>query len=90
MHYTAMAGLTLHAVRAAAPSSAPALSTDLLAIVVAIVAFVVSGIFLLTLVPDRSRRAAAHRPATPELPHGLAAQPGRDSAAGCAGERSAA
>ncbi len=53
MHYTAMAGLTLHAV-AQAPISAPALSSDLLAIVVAIVAFLVSGIFLLTLVPDRS------------------------------------
>jgi hypothetical protein len=67
MHYTAMAGLTLHAV-AQAPISAPALSSDLLAIVVAIVAFLVSGIFLLTLVPDRSaaegtrteRPAAAH------------------------------
>jgi len=53
MHYTAMAGLTLHA--AGHPQiSAPALSSDLLAIVVAIVAFLVSAIFLLTLVPDRS------------------------------------
>src|SRR5262249_27373343 len=34
---------------------APALSTDLLAIVVAVVGFCVSGIFLLVLVPDRSR-----------------------------------
>jgi DNA-binding LytR/AlgR family response regulator len=34
------------------------LSTDLLAIVVAIVAFIVSGIFLLTLVPDRTRLGA--------------------------------
>jgi DNA-binding LytR/AlgR family response regulator len=34
------------------------LSTDLLAIVVAIVAFIVSGIFLLTLVPDRTRPGA--------------------------------
>jgi hypothetical protein len=52
MHYTAMAGLTLvpHATPA---SGAPALSTDLLAILVAVVAFLVSGIFLLTLVPDR-------------------------------------
>ena len=52
MHYTAMAGMTLfpHTV---ALSGAPALSTDLLAIVVAIVAFCVSGIFLLFLVPDR-------------------------------------
>jgi LytTr DNA-binding domain-containing protein/signaling repeat-containing protein len=53
MHYTAMAGLTLHSV-AQPQISAPALSSDLLAIVVAIVAFGVSGIFLLTLVPDRS------------------------------------
>ena len=52
MHYTAMAGMTLfpHTV---ALSGAPALSTDLLAIVVAIVAFCISGIFLLFLVPDR-------------------------------------
>ena len=53
MHYTAMAGLTLFP-HVSPPSGAPALSTDLLAIVVAIVAFVVSGIFLLFLVPDRS------------------------------------
>lgn len=53
MHYTAMAGLTLHSV-GHPQISAPALSSDLLAIVVAIVAFGVSGIFLLTLVPDRS------------------------------------
>jgi diguanylate cyclase len=52
MHYTAMAGLTLYP-HADVPLAGPALSPDLLAIVVAIVAFVVSGIFLLTLVPDR-------------------------------------
>jgi diguanylate cyclase len=54
MHYTAMAGMTLfpHPVSMAA---GPALSTDLLAIVVAVVAFCVSGIFLLFLVPDPSR-----------------------------------
>jgi hypothetical protein len=51
MHYTAMSGLTVFPTTP--PSSAPALSTDLLAIVVAIVAFVVSGIFLLSLMPDR-------------------------------------
>jgi NO-binding membrane sensor protein with MHYT domain len=54
MHFTAMLGLTVFPHQEPV-SSAPALSTDLLAIVVAIVAFVVSGIFLLTLVPDRSR-----------------------------------
>jgi NO-binding membrane sensor protein with MHYT domain len=53
MHYTAMAGLTLHSV-GHPEVTAPALSSDLLAIVVAIVAFLVSAIFLLTLVPDRS------------------------------------
>jgi diguanylate cyclase len=54
MHYTAMAGVTLFP-HATAISGAPALSTDLLAIVVAVVAFCVSGIFLLLLVPDRTR-----------------------------------
>lgn len=53
MHYTAMAGLTLHPLEHA-EASAPALSSDLLAIVVAIVAFAVSAIFLLTLVPDQA------------------------------------
>src|SRR5262245_38207841 len=59
MHYTAMAGLTLMPYPTALPPAAPALSTDLLAIVVAVVAFLVSGIFLLTLVPDRSRGLAS-------------------------------
>jgi diguanylate cyclase len=54
MHYTAMAGLTVVPFDQR-PAGAPVLSTDLLAIVVAIVAFIVSGIFLLTLVPDRTR-----------------------------------
>jgi NO-binding membrane sensor protein with MHYT domain len=58
MHYTAMAGLSVMP-HAAALTTAPALSTDLLAIVVAVVAFGVSGIFLLTLVPDRKSRVAA-------------------------------
>lgn len=53
MHYTAMAGLML-APHPGADPGAPALSSDLLAIVVAIVAFLVSGIFLLILVPERS------------------------------------
>ena len=54
MHYTAMAGMTLYPYPTA-NSGAPALSTDLLAIVVAVVAFCLSGIFLLFLVPDRAR-----------------------------------
>jgi diguanylate cyclase len=51
MHYTAMTGVTLYPFVTAA-SAAPALSTDLLAIVVAVVAFCVSGIFFLLLLPD--------------------------------------
>jgi NO-binding membrane sensor protein with MHYT domain/DNA-binding LytR/AlgR family response regulator len=39
-------------------SGAPVLSSDLLAIVVAVVAFIVSGVFLLLLVPDRKIAAA--------------------------------
>ena len=74
MHYTAMAGLTLFP-HVSPPSGAPALSTDLLAIVVAIVAFVVSGIFLLFLVPDRSaaRAAAAIDSAAELLPQPIEA-----------------
>jgi diguanylate cyclase len=54
MHYTAMTGVTLYPFVTAA-SVAPALSTDLLAIVVAVVAFCVSGIFFLLLLPDSAR-----------------------------------
>src|SRR5690348_1758506 len=58
MHYTAMAGLTLMPM-AMPQAGATVLSSDLLAIVVAIVAFIVSGIFLLALVPERTRGADA-------------------------------
>ncbi|MGH6886466.1 MAG: LytTR family transcriptional regulator DNA-binding domain-containing protein, partial [Geminicoccales bacterium] len=74
MHYTAMAGLTVTPFAGRA-HGAPALSSDLLAIVVALVAFIVSGIFLLALVPERSRVAA--RPMERPTP---ALQPGRASA----------
>jgi diguanylate cyclase len=57
LHYTAMAGVTLYPLDTKL-SAAPALSTDLLAIVVAIVAFGVSGVFLLTLVPDHRKAVA--------------------------------
>src|SRR5262249_9960707 len=60
MHYTAMAGLTVFP-RAGVSSNAPALSTDLLAIIVAVVAFIVSGAFLLLLVPDRRTATVAAR-----------------------------
>jgi len=67
MHYTAMKGLTLLPF-AAASAGAPALSTDLLAIIVAVVAFCLSGIFLLILVPDRARVAASPIPAVSGAP----------------------
>jgi len=57
MHYTAMTGVTLYPF-VTTTSGAPALSTDLLAIVVAVVAFCVSGIFLLLLLPDSARADA--------------------------------
>jgi NO-binding membrane sensor protein with MHYT domain len=56
MHYTAMTGVTLYPF-VTAYSGAPALSADLLAIVVAVVAFCISGIFLLLLLPDSNRPA---------------------------------
>src|SRR5262245_20457200 len=67
MHYTAMAGLTVLP-HPDPQGTAPALSTDLLAIVVAVVAFVVSGVFLLILVPDRigAQSVAATEPALSE------------------------
>jgi diguanylate cyclase len=67
MHYTAMKGLTLLPF-AATSAGAPALSTDLLAIIVAVVAFCLSGIFLLILVPDRARVAASPIPAVSGAP----------------------
>src|SRR6202163_802956 len=62
MHYTAMKGLTLLPF-AATSAGAPALSTDLLAIIVAVVAFCLSGIFLLILVPDPARATVNPLPA---------------------------
>ncbi|HMK71466.1 MAG TPA: MHYT domain-containing protein [Xanthobacteraceae bacterium] len=74
MHYTAMTGVTLYPFATAA-SGAPSLSSDLLAIVVAVVAFCISGIFLLLLLPDASRSAA------PMLPSNVAAVPATEVAA---------
>src|SRR5215470_3422146 len=82
MHYTAMAGLTVFP-RAGVSSSAPALSTDLLAIVVAVVAFIVSGAFLLLQVPDR-RTATLAADASADRskePSGVAVSPPADVAA---------
>ena len=61
MHYTAMAGLRIFPMNPTA-IGAPALSTDLLAIVVAIVAFCVSAMFLLFLIPDRDEATSVEKP----------------------------
>lgn len=85
MHYTAMEGLTLFA-HSDRPSGAPALSSDLLAIVVAIVAFGVSGIFLLALVPDPAVATLDLATTVPASP-ALQAAPARAShAAGSAAD----
>lgn len=59
MHYTAMAGLTLHPIIGVPPSGTPAISGDLLAVIVSVVAFLVSGVFMLALVPDQRETADA-------------------------------
>jgi len=80
MHYTAMTGVTLYPFVTGA-SAAPALSTDLLAIVVAVVAFCVSGIFFLLLLPDSARvepeaiAAAAGAPSAPANAQNVAPLP---------------
>jgi diguanylate cyclase len=53
MHYSAMAGMTLQA-GAAMPVATPMLSSGVLALIVAVVAFLVSGLFLLLVMPDRA------------------------------------
>lgn len=58
MHYTAMAGLTLHPMAGSPPPGTPAISGDLLAVIVSVVAFLVSGVFMLALVPDHRESAA--------------------------------
>ncbi|HEX4571896.1 MAG TPA: LytTR family transcriptional regulator DNA-binding domain-containing protein [Dongiaceae bacterium] len=60
MHYTAMSGLTVfpHPPASGGANGEAAISSDLLASIVAIVAFLVSGSFLLALVPERSSKAA--------------------------------
>jgi len=62
MHYTAMEGVTLFPHADASSSGAPALSTDLLAIVVAVVGFCVSAIFFLILVPEPAESASISDP----------------------------
>jgi NO-binding membrane sensor protein with MHYT domain len=77
MHYTAMGGMTMFPL-AGATAGAPVLSSDLLAIVVAVVAFLVSGMFLLFLLPDRTDDAPARVEARPPRPAAAFAGPALD------------
>ena len=65
MHYTAKTGLSLYP--QAGTAQAPALSPDLLAVLVAIVAFLVSGGFLLLLLPERVSQSSEAGFAAPFL-----------------------
>jgi NO-binding membrane sensor protein with MHYT domain len=69
MHYTAMAGVQLFPHEGLATLNAPAVSPGTLAIVVACVAFLVSGLFLLALVPETPAQDTAT--AMPEADTGL-------------------
>lgn len=60
MHYTAMAGLTYETLQPVTGLLAPALSPGMLAILVSCVAFLVSGLFLLALVPAQEERSEAY------------------------------
>ena len=53
MHYTAMAGTTFDFSLAGLTTSTSFISSDTLAVIVSFVAFAISGIFMLTLVPKR-------------------------------------
>jgi NO-binding membrane sensor protein with MHYT domain len=85
MHYTAMAGMTLHPMVGGLPPEGTALSRDLLAVVVAIVAFGGTSAFLLALVPDGTpdlsgiwpsgRRPLLQQPGVALAGRGIAALP---------------
>jgi diguanylate cyclase len=53
MHYTAMAGTTMHFM-ASDVSSASLISSDILAMIVSVVAFAISGVFMLAMIPKES------------------------------------
>lgn len=58
MHYTAMAGMLLLPLEGTETITAPSVGPGTLAIIIACVAFLVSGLFLLTLVPDQMHEDA--------------------------------
>ena len=73
MHYTGMAAASFLPVEDLVAISAPVLSLDLMAIVVAMTAFVICGLFLLVLLPDRLPDRLAEAQASPVSPEPAAA-----------------
>jgi NO-binding membrane sensor protein with MHYT domain len=73
MHYSAMAGLTFHPHEVSMAVAMPVFSPGLLAIVVSVVAFVVSGLFLLTLIPE------GRSPLPESQPRRVAVPPAREA-----------
>lgn len=74
MHYTAMMGTIVVPSPPMATLFGPAVSSDILTIVVALLAFVISGVFLLYLVPERTRVTEniiifTAEPKAPPAPH---------------------
>ena len=95
MHYTAMSGMTYSLSESAGRLAAPSLNPATLAIFVSCVAFLVSGLFLLALVPVQQAEAQRDRASTdpveqpediPDAESGLqsstAAEPSKRAAAG--------
>ncbi len=85
MHYTAMAGMTLHPMLGSVAPESATLSRDLLAVIVALVAFASTSAFLLALVPDRTPELSAIWPfgrlaqtgGTATLPAAIGPAPGQ-------------
>ncbi len=73
MHFTATSGLSLYP--RPAPAIAPALSPDLLAVIVAVVAFMVSGGFILLLLPERHVEPEVAPVESPPIPANGPAEP---------------
>ena len=57
MHYMAMAGTTLHFMEGSAGSGDSIISSNVLAVIVSVVAFSISGLFMLTLVPVQAKQS---------------------------------
>ncbi|MFG1421635.1 MHYT domain-containing protein [Roseixanthobacter liquoris] len=76
MHYTAMAGMSVMADHGAplAAAATPSLSHDFMAMIVAVVSFLISGGFLLSLMPEHDPAPAEPAPAAARAADGRAGE----------------